>query len=247
MLMIIRYFQWIMVLGAVLLLPVQSLARGYSEPGDVAVDIVSDQRGTLRKFDARSARADTDRHYVIARNGEQYRIRISNQSNERVGIVIGVDGRNIISGRRSHLKADERMYILGPYQTEEYVGWQSGRNRLHRFSFNELSDSYGPGWGNSAAMGLVKVAVFRERHHQGYGKKQGKGWRGKRHGNRGRHFVAQKRPVERQVIQYEHRSTLCRMGIVQCRPRHEQKRFWPHTRRNVGYAASPSWSFHLRF
>lgn len=245
--MTIRSFQWIAAIMLVAILPVQSLARGYYRSGDVTVEIVSDQRGTLRKFAARSARADTDRHYVIARNGEDYRIRISNPSNERVGVVIGVDGRNIISGRRSHLKSDERMFILEPYQTEEYGGWQKGRNRIRRFSFDKFSDSYGPGWDNSAAMGVVKVAVFRERHHQSYGKKQGKEWRGRKHGNRGRHFVAQKRPVERKVIRYEHRSTLCRKGVVQCRPRHEQRPSWPHPRKNVGYAPSPSWSFHLRF
>lgn len=259
-----KCFQGIVALFFALMLPVQSLAKGYHSRGDVEVDIISDQRGTLQRFDALSGGANTERSYVIARNAERYRIRVSNRSNERVGVILAVDGRNIISGRKSYLQSHERMYILGPYETQEYGGWRTGRNQTNRFYFTGMSDSYSAAWGDTTAMGVVAVAVFREHRQQMYGK-------GKRNKNSGRfqakrgqpgtgygenewspsrevHFVAQKIPVEKKFIKYEWRSTLCRMGIIQCRPDREQNRFWPSRGRTDGYAPPPpSWSFQLNF
>lgn len=115
-----RLFQGIVIVMLALLLPVHSSARGYYQNGDVEVDIVSDQRGTLQRFDARMGGTDAERSYVIARDAERYRIRVSNRSNKRVGVVLAVDGRNILSGKKSYLQSHERMYILGPHQTQEY-------------------------------------------------------------------------------------------------------------------------------
>jgi len=42
------------------------------------------------------------RAYVEAINGENYSLKIRNHSNERLGLVIAVDGRNIISGKKSY-------------------------------------------------------------------------------------------------------------------------------------------------
>lgn len=244
----------------VLFVPVQSFAKGHHESGNVEVDIVSDQRGSLRQFHAGAQRVDTERSYVIARNDERYRIRISNPSNERIGVVIAVDGRNIISGRKSHLSSQERMYILGPYQSREYEGWRTGRNQINRFYFTGMSDSYASHWGDQTAMGVVAIAVFNERYQQTYrkGKKRNdsageKGSRrfGKSYSQREApgtgfgegewspsrevRFAAQKRPAHKTFIKYEWRKTLCRMGVVQCRSKYAHReqnhnRFWPHDR-----------------
>jgi len=44
--------------------------------------------------------------------GGPLRIEVKNRLNRRVGLVIAVDGRNIISGTKSWLRNNERMYIL---------------------------------------------------------------------------------------------------------------------------------------
>jgi len=54
------------------------------------------------------------RAYLEARYGENYAIRIYNNSNQRIGLVIAVDSRNVISGQKSNLSHKERMYILNP-------------------------------------------------------------------------------------------------------------------------------------
>ncbi|MEM9058655.1 MAG: hypothetical protein AAGD86_14350, partial [Pseudomonadota bacterium] len=73
------------------------------------------------------------------------------------------DGRNIISGKKSHLRPKERMYILGPYQSAVYKGWRTGRNRVNEFYFTDDIDSYAGAFGDYTAMGVIAVAVFEER------------------------------------------------------------------------------------
>ena len=91
-----------------------------------------------------------------------YSVQIRNRSNERIGVVIAVDGRNVISGDRSNLSPNERMYVLGPYQQESYEGWRTGKNRVNRFYFTDEGDSYAGAWDDYSAMGVIAVAAFRE-------------------------------------------------------------------------------------
>ena len=260
-----RLIWTILAIGCILSVPVQVMARGDRRGGEVEVDIISDQRGFLQKIDARFGKVDVERSYVIAREGERYRIRVTNRSNKRVGVVVAVDGRNIISGRKSYLESHERMYILGPYQTGEYEGWRTGRNRTNRFYFTGMGDSYAADWGDHTAMGVIAVAVFRERQQQfsrkGRRDKKSRKFQAMREApgtgfgeqewspSREVHFVAQQGAIEKKFIKYEWRSTLCRLGIIQCRPDRpgrSQNRFWPHSGRTEGYAPYPSWFFQLR-
>ena len=58
--------------------------------------------------------------YAEAARGDQYTILVRNRLARRVGVVLAVDGRNIISGQKSWLKNNERMYILEPYGEGEF-------------------------------------------------------------------------------------------------------------------------------
>ena len=102
------------------------------------------------------------RAYLEAVNGENYSLQISNHSNQRIGLVIAVDGRNIISGKKSTLKHSENMYILGPYDTQMYSGWRTSSRDIHRFYFTDIEDSYAHAFGDDSAMGVIAVAVFEE-------------------------------------------------------------------------------------
>ena len=54
--------------------------------------------------------------YMEAVKGEKYSIEVTNRSDRNIGVVIAVDGRNIISGNKSDLKNNERMYIVSPHR-----------------------------------------------------------------------------------------------------------------------------------
>lgn len=130
----------------------------------VDVRVVSDRRGALSLYPVDSnGRNDTYRAYVEAERGEKYGIRIANRTGRRIGVVVAVDGRNIISGTKSHLRNGERMYILGPYESAVYDGWRTARDTVNRFYFTAPGDSYAAAFGDRSAMGVIAVAVYRER------------------------------------------------------------------------------------
>lgn len=131
----------------------------------VEVRVVSDRKGVLPLYPVDSnGRGDTYRAYLEAERGEKYGIRIANRTGRRIGVVVAVDGRNIISGKKSFLRNRERMYILGPYETAVYDGWRTARNTVNRFYFTEPGDSYAAAFGDRSAMGVITVAVYREKH-----------------------------------------------------------------------------------
>ncbi len=130
----------------------------------VDVELLSDSRGALPLYRVGPAgQGDTYRAYVEASKNDEYGIRIRNNTARRVGVVVAVDGRNILSGRKSHLRKDEHMYILGPYGSATYEGWRTARDTIHRFYFTEPGDSYAGAFGDDSAMGVIAVAVYRER------------------------------------------------------------------------------------
>lgn len=143
----------------------------------VEVRIVTDDGRTLPTFPVKTKHA-LKKVYAEARKGDHYRIEVHNRLNRRVGMVIAVDGRNIISGEKSWLRSSERMYILPPYGSGEFAGWRTGQDRINRFYFTDVPDSYAAAFGDESAMGVITVAAYPEvrlheppvsRHERGYG------------------------------------------------------------------------------
>jgi len=152
---------WAGLMAALLIGPTAAWAQQYGS-GDVEVEVTSDRGRTLPQYPVREGRGRVYKAYLEAVRGQNYSIQIRNRTNQRVGVVVAVDGRNIISGDRSNLRPDERMYVLGPYQQESYDGWRTGKNRVNRFYFTDAGDSYSGAWGDYSAMGVIAVAAFRE-------------------------------------------------------------------------------------
>ncbi|WP_339133804.1 MAG: hypothetical protein WGN25_13740 [Candidatus Electrothrix sp. GW3-4] len=130
--------------------------------GDISVEVVADQGYIFPAYPV-SASPGTYRAYVQAEHNARYGLRIRNHTDKRIGLVVTVDGRNIISGKKSYLRNTERMYILGPYSVAVYRGWRTGRDEIHRFYFTEPGDSYASAWGDQTAMGVIAVAAFAEK------------------------------------------------------------------------------------
>jgi hypothetical protein len=185
------------------------------------------------------------RAYLEARRAAEYGLRVRNRSGERIGLVIAVDGRNILNGEFSEMGPDEPMYVLGPHERAEYDGWRTGRDRVHRFYFTDAGDSYAAAWGDHSAMGVISVAVYRERKteagvyrprrkHRAEG--TGTGF-GDEAGSPSRRvdFAPRRHASAEYFLKYEWPRTLCRLGVSdECRGR--GNRFWPG---DEGYAAYP--------
>ncbi len=130
----------------------------------VAVEIRTDEGRALPFYPAPGRGADT-RVYAEAVQGQRYRIVVHNHLDRRVGLVIAVDGRNIISGQKSWLRPSERMYILGPGESQSYEGWRTSADQVNRFFFTDASGSYAAAFGDESAMGLISVASYPEIRH----------------------------------------------------------------------------------
>lgn len=110
------------------------------------------------------------RFYVEARLGARYAIRLDNRSHERLGVLLTVDGLNVISGERPKswrwLPSDPgRMYVLEPWDSALVQGWRTSLDEVRRFTFVDEERSYATRSGKAnAKMGWIEVAVYRQRH-----------------------------------------------------------------------------------
>jgi len=210
------------------------------------VDIVNDRGRAFPQYPVRrDGRPTVYRAHLEAVQGQRYSIQIRNRTNERIGVVIAVDGRNIISGERSNLRPDERMYVLGPYQRETFEGWRTGRDRINRFYFTDAGDSYADAWGDHSAMGVIAVAAFREveppprqpwsedrddrRKFESGLQSAPPAARGLQRSEPGTgygetewspsrrvEFDPERRPFARYFLKYAWRDTLCRENVIDC-------------------------------
>lgn len=132
------------------------------QSGPLSVEVLDSRSTPFEQFPTSSSGGDVYRAYLKAERGAPYRIRVRNRSGERVGLVIAVDGRNIVSGARSDLKRNEAMYVLEPWADAEYAGWRSNLSTINEFYFTDWRDSYAEAIGDRSARGVIAVAAFPE-------------------------------------------------------------------------------------
>lgn len=216
--------------------------------GEVTIDIVSDRESvlfTLPHKDFRSRGTRIIKKYLEAKRGENYGIVIRNPTPERVGVVIAVDGRNIISGKRSDLGSGEEMYLVDSCSMGRYDGWRTDKDTVHRFYFTDSGDSYTQRtFDDTSAMGVIAVAVYREKDRprvlselkkeaspaalsaesaskgrslSAMDEAAGTGFGEERHSPVVRvAFDPEPSPVQKTLIKYEWREVLCKKGILRC-------------------------------
>jgi hypothetical protein len=224
--------------------------------GDVSIEILSDNGNVYRNFPASDNWKNETRvirKYLEAKKGENYGIMIRNNSPERLGVVIAVDGRNIITGSRSDLGSNESMYIVNAYEHVSCDGWRTTDNEVHRFFFTEPADSYSAlTFDDSSAMGVIAVAIYRQKERplhdmsrneaapaapsmDSAARKKGKALANESAGTGFGdssyspvvrvEFEPERFPVQKTLVKYEWRETLCKKGILDCF-RERKNRLW---------------------
>ena len=104
-----------------------------------------------------------DRRYFQAFRGRNYSLAVTNQSGRRVGVLISVDGLNVVNGERASLSNHEAMYVLGPYERTVIRGWRSSLRDVRRFVFVDEQRSYAERTGQANGdMGWIRVLSFQE-------------------------------------------------------------------------------------
>jgi hypothetical protein len=127
----------------------------------VSIEVVGPDGRTFREFPL-EARDGSLRSYLQAEKGARYQVRVRNTTGQRLGLVIAVDGRNIINGKKSGLSRSEPMYVLGAWDTQSYAGWRANLDAINEFYFTDWKDSYAQAFGDGSAKGVIAVAVYRE-------------------------------------------------------------------------------------
>jgi hypothetical protein len=101
------------------------------------------------------------RRYVAGQPGNEYAIRIRNHTSGRLLAVVSVDGVNAVTGESA--SPDQSGYVLEPGGYVNIQGWRKDLNRTAAFYFSDPSDSYAARTGRPRDIGVIGVALFRER------------------------------------------------------------------------------------
>jgi hypothetical protein len=100
-------------------------------------------------------------YWVAGRPGAKYAIEVRNRLGERVLAVTSVDGINVLSGATAAF--DQGGYVFAPGERYEITGWRKSDAEIAAFTFTESPNSYAERTGRPANVGVIGVALFRER------------------------------------------------------------------------------------
>jgi hypothetical protein len=103
-------------------------------------------------------------YWVAGTPGARYAIEIRNRLTERVLAVTSVDGVNVVTGATAGW--DQAGYVFGPGERYQITGWRKSDAQVAAFTFTDLPNSYAGRTGRPANIGVIGVAVFRERPPQ---------------------------------------------------------------------------------
>ena len=99
--------------------------------------------------------------WIAGTPGHRYSVRLTNTTGERVLVVLSVDGVNAVTGQDA--SPSQAGYVLDPWETAEIAGWRKSLDDVAQFVFTDLPDSYAARTGRPDNVGVIGIAVFRER------------------------------------------------------------------------------------
>ncbi len=100
-------------------------------------------------------------YWVAGQPGAKYAIQIRNSRGPRVLAVTAVDGLNVLSGETADFS--QSGYVFESGQRYGIEGWRKSDSEVAAFVFTASGDSYAERVGKPRDMGVIGVALFRER------------------------------------------------------------------------------------
>jgi hypothetical protein len=105
-------------------------------------------------------------YWVAGRPGAKYSIEVHNRLGERLLAVMSVDGVNVLSGETAAW--DQSGYVFEPGESYQIAGWRKSDAEVAAFTFTASPDSYAERTGRPANVGVIGVALYRERRPQAW-------------------------------------------------------------------------------
>lgn len=124
-------------------------------PAPVRLRVEDDSGRGLPTFDHLS------RRYVLGSIGSRYRIRVTNPTASRVEAVVSVDGLDVIDGLTASV--GKRGYVVPAFGDVVIDGFRTSRDSVAAFRFSSVADSYAGRKDQDRNVGVIGVAIFRER------------------------------------------------------------------------------------
>lgn len=105
--------------------------------------------------------------FVAGELGERYALRLVNDSADRLEVVVSVDGRDVLSGKVGDFKR-QRGYVIDPFGEVVIDGFRRSLDHVAAFRFSSVRNSYSARRGTPQHVGVIGVAVFREKVASGW-------------------------------------------------------------------------------
>jgi hypothetical protein len=105
-------------------------------------------------------------YWVAGRPGAKYSIEIHNRLGERLLAVTSVDGVNVLSGESAAW--DQAGYVFESGERYQVTGWRKSDAEVAAFTFTESPNSYAERTVRSANVGIIGIALYRERQPQAW-------------------------------------------------------------------------------
>ena len=110
-------------------------------------------------------RLTTYRHdgklYIAGTPGDAYAVELKSKRGERVLTVLSVDGINVLTGQTAATL--QSGYVIDAGQRYGINGWRKSMDDVAQFVFTALPDSYAARTGRPGNVGVIGVAVYREK------------------------------------------------------------------------------------
>lgn len=100
--------------------------------------------------------------WVLGRHGQRYNVRVRNHSAIRVEVVVGVDGRDVVSGQVTDL-VRHRGHVIPAHGSVRIQGFRRSMSSVAAFRFTDPGRSYSSRMGTPHRVGVISLAAFPER------------------------------------------------------------------------------------
>lgn len=157
-----RFFSTALALAA-LSACTQTPARPYLPPSPVdrlggLMEVSVVDRATGRELPIYRANGE---YWVAGRPGARYAVRLRNRMGERLMTVMSVDGVNVLTGETAGVQ--QNGYVLSGGERADIAGWRKSDSQIAAFEFTANGNSYASRTGRPDEVGVIGVAIFRER------------------------------------------------------------------------------------
>jgi hypothetical protein len=144
----------LLALSSLLAAPVNAMSRA----GLGAIEVYDRTAGQ-----ALALHEHQGRYYVAGEPGHEYELVLRNHSGGRLLAVTSVDGVNVVSGQTA--APEQTGYVLPAYGSTAVAGWRKSLDEVAAFYFTKHRNSYAARTGRPFDVGVIGVALFREKAH----------------------------------------------------------------------------------